>query len=80
MLPAVVLAVGVSGCSGSFSIPPQRLDVVQPGVPGQPEIIQSGGLTEVIEPPPAPDCLVRAKHFAGLVPVPCGDVARETKS
>jgi hypothetical protein len=81
-LLAVLPSLFLSGaCSGSFSIPPQpqRAELVQPP-PGDRAILAPGG-TEVIEPAPQPEpsCFARARHFAGLVAMPCEEIARQAR-
>jgi hypothetical protein len=58
------LAVLLSGCRGSFEIPPQPVVVdPAPNVAAQVEAL----------------CSVRAARFHGLVTLPCIDVAREIR-
>lgn len=51
--------------------------------PAGSEVIQNGGVTEIVpraDPPPVQAiCLVRARLFRGLVGVPCASLAQEFK-
>jgi hypothetical protein len=76
-----MLAFLLAGCSGSIELfpglrssPPVEIRAPQ----DQPEIVQVGSTTEIIEPPKAM-CFARAAHFQGLVGVPCVDIAKQTR-
>jgi hypothetical protein len=78
---AFILAFPLVGCSGSIELfsglrGSQPVEIRAPQ--DQPEIVQVGSTTEVIEPPKAM-CFARAAHFQGLVGVPCADIAQQTR-
>jgi hypothetical protein len=69
MIRMLLIALGLTGCAGSFSIPP--LQPREPVVPAGDTITIAPNGTETIEPARAlPQCAMRAR-FAGTVTVPC---------
>jgi hypothetical protein len=83
MRPGVLaLVVCLGGCRGVIEIPPQPSMTTIVNSPGAkaPEVIETKGVTEVIEPPPdAGRCFVRARFYKGLVERPCDEIAREVR-
>jgi hypothetical protein len=77
----IMVALGLTGCRGSFEFPASPSGSSQQSVVVVPEgdeaIVPNGSGSTVIAP--EHQCFVRARHFQGLVQRPCASVASETR-
>lgn len=71
----MLIFAALGGCRGEIEIPALGLFAGPPPAPVTAAPVAAEAVTE----PPAGGCFERARHFSGLVEMPCGTVARETR-